>query len=52
METKCFCVEAIMSVSTVGNNKSAVYNYVENQLKEDMMSDQLTIKEYKDPFKG
>ncbi len=39
-------------VSTVWNNKSAVYNYVENQLKEDMMSDQLTIKEYKDPFKG
>ena len=39
-------------VSTVGNNKSAVYNYVENQLKEDMMSNQLTIKEYKDPFKG
>ena len=38
-------------VSTVGNNKSAVYNYVENQLKEDMMSDQLTIKEYKDYFK-
>ena len=29
-------------VSTVGNNKSAVYNYVENQLKEDM-TDQLTI---------
>lgn len=39
-------------VSTVGNNKSAVYNYVENQLKEDIMSDQVTIKEYKDPFKG
>ena len=39
-------------VSTVGNNKEAVYRYVENQLKEDMMSDQLTIKEYKDPFKG
>ena len=38
-------------VSTVGNNKQAVYRYVENQLKEDMMSDQL-IKEYKDPFKG
>lgn len=38
-------------VSTVGNNKEAVYRYVENQLKEDMMSDQLTIKEYKDPFK-
>ena len=29
-----------------------VYNYVKNQLKEDMMTDQMTIKEYKDPFKG
>ena len=38
--------------STVGNNKSAVYNYVANQLKEDLMTDQMTIKEYKDPFKG
>ena len=26
--------------------------YIENQLKEDMMTDQITIKEYKDPFKG
>ena len=26
----------------IGNNKSAVYRNVENQLKEDMMSDQLT----------
>ena len=39
-------------VSTVGNNKTAVYNYVQNQLKKDMMSDQITIKEYKDPFEG
>ena len=39
-------------VSTVGNNKSVVYNYVESQLKEDMMLNRLTIKEYKDPFKG
>ena len=39
-------------VTTVGNNKAAVQRYVENQLKEDMMSDQMTIKEYKDPFKG
>ena len=39
-------------VSTVGNNKTAVQRYVENQLKEDMMTDQITIKEYKDPFKG
>ena len=39
-------------VSTVGNNKQAVARYVENQLKEDMLTDQITIKEYKDPFKG
>lgn len=39
-------------VSTVGNNKTAVYNYVQNQLKEDMITNQITIKEYKDPFKG
>ena len=39
-------------VSTVENNKTAVYRYVGNQLKEDMMSDQLTIKEYRDPFNG
>ena len=30
-------------VSTVGNNKQAVYRYVENQLKEDMMSDQMLM---------
>ena len=39
-------------VTTVGNNKVAVQKYVENQLKEDMMSDQISLKEYKDPFKG
>ena len=39
-------------VSTVGNNKTAVARYVANQLKEDMMTDQITIKEYKDPFNG
>ena len=39
-------------VSTVGNNKQAVEKYVENQLKEDMVTDQITIKEYIDPFKG
>ena len=39
-------------VSTVGNNKKAVEQYVRNQLEEDMMTDQITIKEYVDPFKG
>ena len=39
-------------VSTVGNNKTAVSRYVANQLREDMTSDQITIKEHRDPFKG
>ena len=39
-------------VSTVGNNPTAVKKYIENQMKEDMVSDQICIKEYKDPFKG
>ena len=39
-------------VSTVGNNKIAVQRYIEIQFKEDMLNDQITIKEYKDPFKG
>ena len=40
------------SVSMVGNNKTAIYRYVEKQLKKDMMTDKITIKEYKDYFKG
>jgi putative transposase len=39
-------------VSTVGRNKTAIAKYIENQLKEDMISDQMTMKEYVDPFKG
>ena len=39
-------------VSTVGRNKTAISKYIENQLKEDMVSDQMTMKEYIDPFKG
>ena len=39
-------------VSTVWKNAQKIASYVENQLREDMMSDQITIKEYKDPFKG
>ena len=35
-----------------GKNGKAIKEYIENQLKEDMMSDQISLKEYKDPFKG
>ncbi len=38
-------------VSTVGGNKAGIQKYIQNQLKEDMISDQITMKEYFDPFK-
>ena len=39
-------------VSTVGHNKRAVEQYIRNQLQEDYESDQISIKEYIDPFTG
>lgn len=39
-------------VSTVGLNTEIVKEYIKNQEKEDMMEDNLSTKEYKDPFKG
>lgn len=39
-------------VSTVGRNKKVIENYIRNQEREDMMKDQISIKEYIDPFKG
>ena len=39
-------------VSTEGLNAETVKEYIKNQEKEDMMEDNLSTKEYKDPFKG
>ena len=39
-------------VSTVGKNRKAIEQYIRNQLQEDKISDQMTIKEYYDPFTG
>ena len=39
-------------VDTVGKNAKKIAEYVKNQLKEDMMYDQISIKEYKDPLSG
>lgn len=38
-------------VDTVGRNEGAIAEYVRNQEKEDMIEDQITLKEYIDPFK-
>ena len=39
-------------VSTVGLDTNKVQEYIREQEKEDMMQDNLSSKEYKDPFKG
>ena len=39
-------------VDTVGKNKKTIEEYIRNQLVEDEMMDQMTIKEYVDPFTG
>ena len=38
-------------VSTVGGNKAAIAKYIREQEAEDMVIDQLSFKEYEDPFK-
>ncbi len=39
-------------VDTVGRNKRTIAEYIKNQLAEDCANDQLTLKEYIDPFTG
>lgn len=39
-------------VDTVGKNTKAVKEYIANQLKEDKLAEQLSLKEYIDPFTG
>ena len=39
-------------VDTVGRNKKQIQEYIRNQLQEDIASDQMSIKEYIDPFTG
>ncbi len=39
-------------VDTVGRNEKTIREYVRNQLQEDITTDQISIKEYFDPFTG
>ena len=39
-------------VDTVGRNKDAIAKYIRNQLQEDIATDQISLKEYIDPFTG
>ena len=40
------------NVDTVGGNKKAIEEYIKNQLQEDIAADQISFKEYLDPFTG
>ncbi len=39
-------------VDTVGKNEKRIAEYVRNQLQEDVLTDQLSFKEFVDPFTG
>ena len=39
-------------VDTVGKNETAIRNYIRNLLEEDYAKDQMSLKEYTDPFTG
>ena len=39
-------------VDTVGKNAKKIEEYIRNQLNEDMLYDQMSMKEYIDPFTG
>jgi len=39
-------------VDTVGKNQKLIEEYIRNQLEEDFIADQVSIKEYMDPFTG
>ena len=49
MEIGIFGVRAII-IDTVGKNKKAIEEYIKKQLQEDIATDQISIKEYVDPF--
>ena len=39
-------------VDTVGRNKKAIAEYIQKQLEDDYMAEQISLKEYIDPFTG
>ena len=39
-------------MDTVGRNAEAIGEYIKNQLQEDIAADQISMKEYFDPFTG
>ena len=58
MRIKCTNMEIVISgaedifLDTVGKNAKKIEEYVRNQLQEDLEYDQMSLKEYIDPFTG
>ena len=39
-------------IDTVGRNKKQIQEYIRNQLKQDQITDEMSLKEFADPFTG
>ena len=39
-------------MDTVGKNKKRIEEYIKNQLQQDEIADQMSLKEFVDPFTG
>ena len=39
-------------MDTVGRNKKVIEKYIQNQLEVDFVNDQISLREYVDPFTG
>ena len=39
-------------VDTVGKNETAIKKYIQNQLQDDIANDNISLKEFVDPFTG
>ena len=50
-ENRHFCCRGYY-VDTVVRNQNAIKEYIKNQLEEDIVNDQISLKEYTDPFMG
>ncbi len=48
---RSFCCRGYY-VDTAGKNTKKIAQYIQNQLKEDQLTDQMTLKEYMDPLAG
>lgn len=56
LDATCMRAQAVTflqrAMFTVGRNKKAIKAYIQNQLQEDQIADQVSIKEFIDPFTG